>query len=122
MNSLAPWDELRAFLLQVSQAPLLEGVEVGGERAIFAAWLREAGLLKATYEEDCGPPLFAQVHRLTWNGLEIVALIRDDALWERAKKAVCGEKGEEMAHTFALLRSWLERRVGEGIRQAEEMG
>ncbi len=77
------------------------------------AWLHEAGLVRATYQEGSGSSaMYAIVFRLTWAGCEFADAVRSDTTWARAKTNVL-KPG--MSFTFDLLKDWLKAEIAQGL-------
>lgn len=89
--------------------------------ATHVAWMHEAGLVKATYEEGEGgsAATYAFVFRLTWAGCEFADAVRSDTLWNKAKGNIL-KPG--ISYTFDVLKDWLKSEITQGLPTIRALG
>lgn len=72
--------------------------------------LLDAGFLKGRVE--CYVTQRLQIDRITWQGLDFLQAMRDDTIWNKAKKHVMKEAG---SWTFSLLMDYLKMEAARAI-------
>lgn len=105
------WDVIRDILTQVEEIPTGEGAiqlsafpaEQAGEVSYHMELLIEAGLVHGKMAKTLGPgPYNFIAMRLTWEGHEFIDAVRNDTVWQKAKKSFISNG---ISMTFDLVKS-----------------
>ncbi|HBN9434554.1 MULTISPECIES: DUF2513 domain-containing protein [Pseudomonas] len=116
-------DVIRQILLALDEdgVLLLTGVD-GMDKDVFcfhAQLLLEAGLAEgALGSKNRGYPASAQLWRLTWEGFDFAATIREDTLWKKAKDVILKPSA---SWSFGLLREYLKTEMARKLPGLEQI-
>ena len=75
------------------------------------ALMRDAGLVRASVEEDLSGNVFACVRSLTWEGHDYLAAVRSDAVWGEVKRRVASKLGDAALDTMKAVAVSIATRV-----------
>lgn len=89
----------------------LEGVPKE-EFVMHAIWMKEAGLIKATVDDELSESPYAFIYRLTWEGCEFADSVRDESIWRKATENVIKPS---MSFSFNILKEWLKAEIQRGL-------
>jgi hypothetical protein len=116
-------DLVRKLLITIETAeftsrlsnPVIEGYdEITVDHHVFLMW--EAGLVEAIDINTLGsgPHKRAAARRLTWDGHEAIALLRNDTVWSKTKAAVAKVGGASIPMVLEVAARYVKEQLALG--------